>query len=132
MKTAWQFPFGHHYFGWMDMVGRQNIHDLSTHLYLDAAPWLTVWLQYHHFWLDQRRDALYNAGGIAIRRDPTGQAGNNVGDEIDLILNFHLTRYSDVLVSYNKLYGGGFLEATAGPNAAADAESLYLIFQQKW
>jgi hypothetical protein len=37
-----------------------------------------------------------------------------------------------VLVSYNKLYGGGFLEATAGPNAAADAESLYLIFQQKW
>jgi len=127
-----QFPFGHYYLGWMDLVGRQNIHDLNAHLYLYPTPWLTMWLQYHRFWLDQRRDALYNAGGVAYRRDPTGSAGNNVGDEIDLVLNFHLTRYSDILVSYNKLYGGGFLQATSGPNRAIDAESLYLMFQQRW
>ena len=127
-----QFPFGHYYLGWMDLVGRQNIHDLNAHFYLYPAPWLTTWVQYHHFWLDSSRDALYNAGGVAYRRDPTGQAGTNVGDEIDLVLNFHLTRYSDVLVSYNKLYGGGFLEKTAGPNKAINAETLYLMFQQRW
>lgn len=126
------FPFGHYYLGWMDAVGRQNIHDFNAHLIVYPAPWITAWLQYHHFWLDQSRDALYNPGGVAYRRDPTGAAGRNVGDEIDLIFNFHLTRYSDILVSYNKLFGGRFLEATSGPGQAADAETLYFIFQQRW
>ncbi|MEZ6069620.1 MAG: alginate export family protein [Pirellulales bacterium] len=126
------FPFGHYYLGWMDLVGRQNIHDLNAHLYLYPTPWITVWLQYHHFWLADSQDALYNAGGVAYRRDPTGQAGNNVGDEVDLVVNFHVARYTDVLVSYNKLYGGRFLEATAGPNLSSDAETLYLLFQQRW
>ncbi|MBI1310764.1 alginate export family protein [bacterium] len=127
-----QFPFGHYYMGWMDLVGRQNIHDVNAHLYLYPTPWMTVWLQYHHFWLAESRDALYNAGGAAYRRDATGAAGNNVGDEIDLVLNFHVTKYSDILVSYNKLFGGSFLERTAGPTTASDAESLYLIFQQRF
>lgn len=127
-----QFPFGHYYMGWMDLVGRQNIHDVNAHLYLYPTPWMTVWLQYHHFWLAESRDALYNPGGAAIRRDPTGTAGNNVGDEIDLVLNFHVTKYSDILVSYNKLFGGSFLERTAGATTASDAESLYLIFQQRF
>jgi hypothetical protein len=127
-----QFPFGHYYLGWMDLVGRQNIHDLNAHLYLYPAPWLTIWMQYHHFWLDQSRDALYNPGGVAYRRDLTGAAGNDVGDEIDLVLNFHLARYSDILVSYNKLYGGGFLKATSSAARAIDAESLYVMFQQRW
>jgi hypothetical protein len=126
------FPFGHYYMGWMDLVGRQNIHDVNAHLYLFPAPWITVWLQYHHFWLDEAEDALYNAGGVAFRRDPTGASGTNVGDEIDVILNFHLARNSDVLVSYNKLYGGGFLENTEGPDRASDAEATYLMFQQRW
>jgi hypothetical protein len=89
-------------------------------------------LQYHHFWLAESRDALYNAGGVPYRIDPTGAAGTDVGNEIDLVVNFHLTRYSDILVSYNKLFGGNFVEATAGPNGAVDAETLYLIFQQRW
>lgn len=126
------FPFGHYYLGWMDQVGRQNIHDLNVHAYFYPAPWITVWTQYHHFWLDSPTDALYNAGGVAIRRDPTGAAGRNVGDELNLVVNFHLARYTDVLVSCNKLYGGRFLQQTAGPNAASNAESLYLMFSQRW
>lgn len=126
------FPFGHYFLGWMDLVGRQNIHDVNAHLIFYPQPWLTVWLQYHHFWLDQSQDALYNAGGVAYRRDPSGAAGTHVGDEFDIVLNFHLTKNSDILVSYNKLYGGGFLEATSSPTEASDAETLYLMFQQKW
>ncbi|WP_149496563.1 alginate export family protein [Roseiconus lacunae] len=127
-----QFPFGHYYLGWMDLVGRQNIHDLNAHLYLYPSNWITTWVQYHRFYLAEERDALYNAGGVPYRRDVTGSSGNDVGDEIDLVINFHLTKYSDLLVSYNKLFGGRFLESTAGANQSADAESLYLIFQQRW
>lgn len=124
-----QFAFGHYYLGWTDLVGRRNIHDVNAHLYLFPTPWVTTWLQYHHFWLAESRDALYNIGGVPYRRDATGAAGNNVGDEVDLVLNFHLTRYSDILVSYNKLWGGGFLENTPG---ASNADALYFIFQQRF
>jgi hypothetical protein len=126
------FPFGHYYMGWMDLVGRQNIHDANLHCYLYPAPWITLWSQYHHFWLDQAKDALYGPSGSVMRRDATGNSGTNVGDEIGLFANLHLTRYSDFMASYNKLYGGGFLEATAGANQSADADSLYLMFQQRW
>ncbi len=126
------FPFGHYYLGWMDLVGRQNIHDVNAHLYVYPTAWCTVWLQYHHFWLAQSQDALYNAGGAAYRRDPTGQAGNNVGDEIDLVMNFHTGQYSDVLLSYNQFFGGRFVEQTTGANQTSDAQTLYLIFQQRW
>ncbi len=126
------YPFGHFYLGWLDLVGRQNIHDANAHLVLHPNHWITVLAQYHHFWLNHRQDALYNVGGIAIRRDPTGAAGNNVGDEVDLIVNFHLGRYSDIMVGYSKLYGGGFLEQTSGNGLADDAELLHLMFQQKW
>ncbi len=105
------FRFGHYYLGWMDLVGRQNIHDVNAHLYVYPTAWCTVWLQYHHFWLAQSQDALYNAGGAAYRRDPTGQAGNNVGDEIDLVMNFHTGQYSDVLLSYNQFFGRTFCRA---------------------
>lgn len=126
------YPFGHYYLGWLDLVGRQNIQDLNAHLFLYPAPWVTVFAQYHHFWLNQSRDALYNAAGIPIRRDPSGQAGTNVGDEIDLVANFHLDRYSDILLGYSQLFGGSFLEATAGPNRGANVEMFHATYQRRW
>ncbi len=126
------YPFGHYYLGWADLVGRQNIQDANAHLYLYPAPWVTLFAQYHHFWLNQSRDALYGPSGLPIRRDPTGQAGTNVGDEIDLVANFHLDRYSDILLCYSHLFGGRFLEATAGPGRAADAEAVYMSYQRRW
>lgn len=126
------FPFGHYYFGWADLVGRQNIQDLNFHCYLYPTKWMTVWLQYHKFWLAAQRDALYNAGGVAIRRDATGLAGNDVGDEFDLVLNFHLTKHLDILTGYSYLFGGDFLQRTSGPNAAVDSSLYYLQFNYRW
>ena len=123
------YPFGHYYLGWADQVGRQNVHDVNAHLYFYPQHWMTVWLQYHHFWLDDATDALYNAGGVAIRRDATGAAGSNVGDEIDIVLNFHLNRYSDLMVGYSHLFGGGFLRNTAGANRMG---LTHVMFQTKW
>jgi hypothetical protein len=126
------FPFGHYYLGWLDAVGRQNIHDVNTHLFLYPADWITVWLQYHRFWLAQGRDALYNAAGNAIRRDPTGRAGTNVGNEIDVVLNFRLGPHSDILTGYSKLFGGRFLEQTSSRTAAGNGDFYFMQYSYRW
>lgn len=127
------FPFGHYYLGWLDLVGRQNIQDVNFHLYLYPAKWITVWTQYHCFRLASANDALYNAAGVPLRRDVTGRAGNNVGQELDFIVNFHLGSHSDILVGYSHLFAGDFLRNTAA-NAAAgdDPELFYLMYSYRW
>jgi hypothetical protein len=126
------FPFGHYYLGWADIAGRQNIRDANAHLVMYPMAWITVWLQYHHLWLDRRADALYNASGTAIRRDPTGAAGTNVGDDLDVVLNLHVDAQSDVMVVYAWAFGGRFLEAMSDPAAASSSRSLLLIYNFRW
>jgi hypothetical protein len=127
------FPFGHNYFGWIDLVGRQNIHDLNFHLYLYPTKWLTAWVQYHNFWLANKQDALYNAGGNVVRYDPTGRAGSYVGQELDLVYNIHITKHSDILTGYSHLWNGEFLRRTASKTNAPNATGLYYLqFSYKW
>lgn len=126
------FPFGHYYLGWIDLVGRQNIQDLNAHLYLYPTNWVTLWFQYHRFWLAENQDALYNAAGVATRRSPDGSAGRDVGQELDVVANFHITKNADIMVGYSKLFGGEFLKKTTGPNQASDADLLYVIYSFRW
>jgi hypothetical protein len=127
------FPFGHYYLGWIDLVGRQNIHDINVHLFAYPTNWMTIWCQYHHFQLAARRDALYSAGGVALRRDPTGRAGSHVGDELDIITNFHLTNHSDFMIGYSRMFAGNFLRRTATNAAQATSPDLfYMMYSYRW
>jgi hypothetical protein len=126
------FPYGHYYLGWADQVGRQNIHDLNFHVYAYPAKWITLWAQYHNFWLASNRDALYNAAGVAIRRDPTGRAGSFVGQELDFVANFHLTNRDDLLLGYSRLFGGDFLRRTAAPGAPLDSSLFFMQYNLRW
>ncbi|AEJ00597.1 hypothetical protein Nit79A3_0719 [Nitrosomonas sp. Is79A3] len=113
------FPFGHYYMGFLDRVGRQNIHDINAQFTLHPMPWFTFISQYHRFYLANNTDYLYNASGLATMRDPTGQSGSHVGDEIDFRANFHVNRHQDVLVGYSKLFSGNYLEKQR-PGISAD------------
>lgn len=123
------FPFGHYYFGYLDLVGRQNIHDLNIQFSLWPTRWITAGLQFHNFWLANRRDALYNSVGAPIRRDPTGQAGRDVGRELDLFTNIHLGMHQDMLIGYSILWQGSFLERTGH---TGNPELFYLQYCFRW
>ncbi len=123
------FPFGHYYFGFIDVVGRQNIEDLNLHAYIWPTKWIATGLQYHMFRLESAKDALYNAAGTAIRRDPTGRAGTDVGDEIDYTTNFHLSMHQDILVGYSKLFAGAFVRRTGSP---LSPEYFYIQYSYRW
>lgn len=123
------FPFGHYYLGFADVVGRQNIHDLNVHWIMNPAPWVTFIAQYHHLALSASRDALYNPAGNAARQDLTGGAGRHVGDEIDLLWNFHMGPHSDVMVGYSRLFAGRYLRETG---AGDDPNLFYLQYGIRW
>lgn len=123
------FAWGHYYFGYLDLVGRQNIRDLNTQISCYPAPWITTLAQFHVFRLDSARDALYNASGTAIRQDISGAAGTDVGDEIDFTVNFHLARRHELFVGYSKLFAGSFIRNT-GP--AVSPELSYVSYSFKW
>jgi hypothetical protein len=123
------FPFGHFYLGWLDLVGRQNVHDLSLHMTLNPAKWISMNVQYHSFYLNSPRDALYNAGGAVLRHDPLGASGRSIGNELDLIFNFHVSAQSDILVGFSKLFPGSFLENTG---SARSPELFYLMYNFRW
>jgi hypothetical protein len=126
------YPYIHYYMRWVDAIGRQNTHELNLRCYMYPTKWTTVWLAYHHFWLDSPTDALYNIAGNAYRRDPTGRAGVDVGDKVDFLVNFHLTRTSDLDAGYSYLWGGDFLKNTAGPNAAVNGGMFYVGYRFRW
>jgi hypothetical protein len=123
------FPFGHYYFGFLDLVGRQNINDLNFHLYSYPTQWVWFGFQYHQFALDSRFDALYSAGGAVERKSAKGTAGTDVGEEIDLITNFHLSMHSDICVGWSKLFAGDFIKQT-GPNVSP--ELFYVQYSFRW
>jgi hypothetical protein len=123
------FPFAHYYFGYIDVVGRQNIGDLNTQLTFYPTKWITVLLQYHAFRLAEAKDALYSAAGVPLRRDPTGKAGTDVGDEIDLAINFHLDKHQDIYIDYSHLYAGAFIKQTGSPRSP---DYVYLQYSFRW
>ena len=73
--------------------------------------------------------ALYNAFGRPVRQDRTGAAGGDVGQEIDVIFNAHLTDRQDVLVTYSHFFPGAFIKAT-GPSNPGNA--VYVQYSWRW
>jgi hypothetical protein len=119
------FPWGHRYFGFMDLVGRQNIRDLNLLATLSPTQRTNLLLWYHIFHLAQARDALYNASGTPIRISPTGTAGTNVGQELDLLLQFVVNPRADVLFGYSHFFAGSFVKATNPIGVSGNADFYY-------
>ena len=58
---------------------------VRTGLDLTVAKGWVATTRYNRYWLSNAHDAMYNGGGAVIARSPTGVAGTDVGQELDLI-----------------------------------------------
>lgn len=123
------FPFGHYYLGWADLVGRRNIHDFNGHFFLYPMPWITFWMQYHHFELANRRDALYNPEGRPLRQDASGRSGRHVGDEVGVVINFHLYQNYDILAGHSVLFPGRFIRRVG---SSRTLQHTFVQCQVRW
>ncbi len=89
------FPFGHYYQGHQDIFSWKNGQDLAlkgTVVLPQMGKLNPIWLevQYHFFWLSERRDGWYNAGLGLIRRNSSGSANPYVGQELDIHAKYTL------------------------------------------
>ncbi len=115
------FPLGHAYLGYADVVGRQNVIGPSVGVGIEPIKGLVIALRGYHFWRASLNDALYNAGGAAVRA--AGDSGSRtVGDELDVTTTYRFAKYFLGQVGYSRFFAGPFIEDT-GPSE--DISFLY-------
>jgi hypothetical protein len=135
------FPLGHAYFGYIDVIGRQNIIDLhpgiEATLLANAkyAKKVTLRADYHLFWRENENDAVYNvlAGAASsppqagVLRAPLGSDETFIGSEIDFLLNWQVDRHLLLYGGYSHFFAGDFIQDT-GPSHDIDFAYFALVY----
>lgn len=106
------FPLGHAYFGFADLVGRQNIIDIQPNVTLHVDDETTVKVSLHNYQLAEGNDAAYNSAG-GILAAPTVGAGKRVGNELDITVVHrpdYLGPVDHILLGWSAFDPGHFVE----------------------
>lgn len=128
------FPTNHKFYGYMDFVSWQNIHDLRATASLKPLPPLLLTADVHGFWLADANDYFYTVGGAPRKTGGYGinpGAGDYVGSEIDFVATYTIKPYAIAQAGYGHFFVGEYvknsLSATGGSH---DADWIYgqLVF----
>jgi len=131
------FPTNHKFYGYMDFISLQNIHDIRASLTLKPTTRLSLAVEGHGFWLADTHDSFYNVGGVArggtATTPGTGYGVNPsyssfVGTELDVIVGYALTRYAQVEAGYGHFFVGDYVKQSlsASTHGSTDADYVYV------
>jgi hypothetical protein len=120
------FPFGHYYQGFADIFAFKNGKDAVANIKVNPMENLSVELDYHTFWLASDTDAWYNAAGNVIRRDPTGQSTNRIGEETDLHARLTLGKYVKFWAGWSHVFAGPYIRQTQTTGTSRDMNWLFI------
>jgi hypothetical protein len=123
------YPTAHDKYGLADQVGWRNIHHVRAGFELTPFKATPITVNYHSYWLAERRDALYAASGAPIARVASGAASTRVGQEIDVQVSRPLFPQLAFTAGYSHLIPGPFLkEATPGKSYRGPFAMVTYIF----
>ena len=108
-----------YFYGYLNLFFWANLWDNELDLSVRPDRNLTIYLEYHHFALAQARDAWYTTGLTAYRRDPTGQSGTSLGDEVDFRISWTLGNHLEIMGGVGKFFPGAFVSHTGPANNAS-------------
>jgi hypothetical protein len=111
------------FYGRMNLFSWMNIQDYEINFSTKPVKKAKLSADFHFFRLDEAKDAWYYSTGQAQRRDTGGNAGRNLGDELDLIATYKHSKHLEVQAGYAHFWPGDFIERT-GPSP--DAEWFFL------
>lgn len=123
------FPSGHYFFGYINVLGRQNVIDLHPGIDftllkdVQFAQYVNLEADYHILDRQTIHDAAYTVSGAMLRN---GSTAKHIGNELDLLLNWQINRDLLTYVGYSHFFAGEFLHDTG---AAHDIDFFYAAVQ---
>lgn len=124
------FPTNHKFYGYMDFVSWQNIHNFRITSAIKPLKKLTLTADYHAFWLADENDFFYQVNGTPRTTGGYGinaGAGSYLGSEIDFIATYNLTSSANVQAGYGHFFVGEYVKnSLTSAGGATDADYLYL------
>jgi hypothetical protein len=124
------FPTNHKFYGYMDFISLQNIHDIRAIFQTKPWPRLSLSLEGHGFWLADTHDYFYNVGGVPRTSGGYGihsTYSNFIGTELDLIAGYAVTRFAQLEVGFGHFFSGDYVRQSLNAvGGARDATYLYL------
>ena len=108
------------FYGRMNLVSWMNLEDYQLSFSVKPAKTVKVSLDYHFLRLASGRDSWYWCNGRSMRRDPTGSAGQALGQEIDLLIKWQITRNLELFAGYAHFFPCEFVRRTPGSDDHAD------------
>ena len=123
------YPTAHDKYGLADQVGWRNIHDVRVGAEVTPLKATPITVNYHSYWLAERRDALYAASGAAVARVTAGAASARVGQELDVQVSRPLFPQLALTAGYAHLFAGPFLkQATPGASYSGPFMMVTYVF----
>jgi len=121
------------YYGRMNLISWMNMIDYQCGVAIHPINKLTLSADYHRFMLAESKDSWYYSNGNSMRRDRTGAAGRNLGQEIDLIVKYDVPlgesriakaiRKLELMAGYGYFMPGSFIKRTG---SADDAHWMFM------
>lgn len=115
-------------YGWMNVVSWRNLEDYVLNFSLQPARSLKLGVEYHYFRLSQSRDAWFWVNGRPERRDPTGRAGQDLGQELDAIARWQVSKNLELLLGYARFFAGDYVRNTPGNDRDANWAFAQMTF----
>jgi hypothetical protein len=131
------FPTNHKFYGYMDLLSLQNLHDVRGIYQFKPTLRSSISLEGHGFWLADTHDSFYAVTGAA-RGGAATTAGTAygvnpsyssfLGEEFDVIAGYALTRYAQLEGGYGHFFIGDYIKQSLSSTkfGSRDADWVYL------
>ncbi len=115
------------FYGYLNLFFWANLRDAEIDFSVTPHRGLTGFVEFHHFALDRPTDAWYTTGLKPYRRDPTGQSGSALGEELDLRVVWNVSTHLELMAGFGHFFPGEFVSNT-GRAAAADWSFAQVVY----
>jgi len=122
------FPLAHKYLGFMDLFGRSNIQTPNVLVTMQPHEKVKLLMWYYYFFLVRENDTPYNVTMTPFRPG-SAPASKDLGQEIDLILNYSITPRTEIMFGYSHFFSGDYYKQTPALPFRGDADFFYTQFQ---
>lgn len=118
------YPTGHPFLGTLDVIGRQNVQDLSVGVEgKPAAKWRSS-IVAHWFERAENNDGVFDAGGAQVIAGDASAAGE-IGQELDVNVSWLVDAHVTLAAGYGHFFAGDVVSDSGGD----DIDSAYVSGQ---